>query len=302
MRTALCALFSIATALTVVSCDDDDSSNNPSPTPADTIPAITGISPATGTAGTLVSIRGRNLGVDNPALIDVRFGTESGEKRFVSDTLIVVEVPTKADTPLVVWLGTVPLRGPAFTYQPSYFILGRDMSAYYQNVYVKYEGEPVTNALVRVNNEGFVQQSEPGYFNGHLTSSVPAGDALTLRVEVGSKVFLAVGSVPQRPAITAPLASASVNVTDSLLIQWTCASDPDTFQVGVHNRTDGSNVGVYVSPSSRQVKLSLSLVNAGDAYVSVMAYEFGAFTGQPLDGRCRMNIRNDSPDRDITLH
>jgi hypothetical protein len=273
-------------------CSDDDDKGGTTSVPVDTIPAITAITPSQATAGSVVRLRGKNLDLAPPLQPTVRFGTLSASVTEYSDTSVRVIVPLSAGNPVILWLGTDSLHAPAFTYVESYRIWGQDMGPMYENVYVQYEDQQVTNAVITVNGTPLTFSS--GGYRAQLPDWLDAGSLLDMQVAVNSYTFTAQGTVPPVPVITAPAANAVRLLQDSLLVQWTLTSDVDTIQLSAQDDAGNHYVGVRLSGSARQAKVDVSSLGAGDAHVCILVYHQGVFSGQPLHGDCEMSIRSEA--------
>ncbi len=95
----------------IASCSKDDKPN-PTPAPA----TVTGISPADGIKGTVVTITGNNFGT-NPSPVQVYFNGKEAVVTSVNNTQIKARVPARAFTGKVkVRVAGTALEGPVFTY------------------------------------------------------------------------------------------------------------------------------------------------------------------------------------------
>ncbi len=115
------AFVILALFVQLSSCSSGDDEGDP------TVPAITGISPETGTVGTIVTISGKGFST-TPAENVVKFNGVEATVSTATETELVVTVPVGASTGAVtVTIGSDVLTGPTFTYteqQPTktYFI------------------------------------------------------------------------------------------------------------------------------------------------------------------------------------
>lgn len=102
------AYVCLALSLQLVSCSDDSK-------PSDT-DQITTIDPATGYAGTLVTITGKGFGATEADNM-VKFNGKVAVIQLASTTGIAATVPTDAGTgPVTVTVGSKVITGPVFTY------------------------------------------------------------------------------------------------------------------------------------------------------------------------------------------
>lgn len=104
----------LASAFILPSCKKDSTTN---PTPDDTAPVVTAISPTSGPKNTVVTITGTDFGV-NLSTLKVYFNGVQATVQTATNTQITAVVPANAGTGLVKVEKTPALttNGPAFTY------------------------------------------------------------------------------------------------------------------------------------------------------------------------------------------
>jgi len=184
---------------------------------------------------------------------------------------------------------------------PQFQILGNDMSARNQNVYITLNNAAKPGLTVTVNGTTLANTSGGQYF-GALPAALGTGAAIQLVVTDGTNTATGNSVIPALPSITsATVASHGAPVN----IVWSVATSPDSFQVGLnYHLPDGTATAVSarLGGSARQVTLSQADIPAnGTVYsISLQAMMNGVFTGAAASGS-RMNVRADVPSYPFTV-
>ncbi|NJK98620.1 MAG: hypothetical protein HC905_30170 [Bacteroidales bacterium] len=192
------------------------------------LPEITSVYPLEATAYTELTIKGTGFPNTDSSLIQVRLNDNSCELVRVLHNELHVLVPLKAGSGNIsVYFDTLKIVGPEVSYIPSYSIKGQDMGRYYQNIYVKYEENTITDAIVKVNNT-IIPLFQTRYY-GNLPESLQTDDIITLTVNTNGKSFSATGKTPAIPELISPKDGSSIKISQNLEINWNSATDPDFF-------------------------------------------------------------------------
>jgi len=180
-------------------------------------------------------------------------------------------------------------------------VLGNDMSASSQNVYISVNGAAKPGLTVTVNGT-VLDDVGAGQYSGRLTTTAPAGGAVALSVTDGSSTASATGNVPETPVVSsATIASPGAPV----VITWSSVTSPDSFAVAVnYHLPDSSAAAVYtrVAGSLRQASLAQTDIPAnGVVYsISLDALVGGTFSGAAASGSS-MNLRAIAPSYPFTI-
>ncbi len=140
----------------------------------------------------------------------------------------------------------------------------------------------------------------------YLSSSIPeqaVGNVLEILTRDGDCLTYSYDTLPESPALTAPAASTTLNVTNALPVTWTSATNPDRFVVlatwagsptwrsgDLAGTTRTFNIPANTLPANKTVKIKVYAYNDGTEKF-IGAFEPGS----------RMGIHNgDEAGRDIT--
>ncbi len=180
---------------------------------------------------------------------------------------------------------------------------GTDMGAKFQNIRVSKAGVDLLTASVTVNGEA-IGIKPTNLYQDELTSAVAVGNGLFLRVQSGECSLAAYDWVPEAPAMTAPAANASVNVSSPLAVTWTSSVNPDRFVVRVDDLGNGTNAFTSsdLPNTARNFTIPAASLPAGRTLkVRVYAYNDGTETfAGAFETGSRMAIRNgDEAGRDV---
>jgi len=225
------------------------------------MPVITSVTPDSGVAGTLVTIRGMNFG-ENIADVIVRFNGTDAQVNSASDTLLVAEVPDDATTgPVEVVVDEVSIFGPVFT------VLGEGTievlvftsgDALDDDGYELLLDNGVESRLVAVNDTIFFNNVTPGARELELTG-------------VASNCMVS-GSNPRMVDVTAgSTASTTFNVEctqttgalEAIVSTTGVDLDPDGYTLVLDGGASSQPVGINgmvtfddLAPGMRQVELT----------------------------------------------
>ena len=184
---------------------------------------------------------------------------------------------------------------------PQFMILGNDMSARLQNVYITLNNAAKPGLTVTVNGTALTNTSGGQYFGG-LPAALATGAAIQLVVTDGTNTATGNSIVPALPVITsATVASHGAPV----VVAWSSATSPDSFQVSLnYHLPDSSAVGVTMrlAGSARQVSIPQTDIPANGVVYSIglQGMMNGTFTGAAAAGS-RMNVRADVPSYPFTV-
>jgi len=180
------------------------------------------------------------------------------------------------------------LSGPVSA-QGMYLVTGSDMGPRYNHVQIWGSGVAVSDAVVTVN--GTPLPWTGSIYSADLGTTVPAGDTLTLTIEVGGETIVGKDAVPEAPPVTGPADGSSFTPLDPVQVTWASSTDPDRFLVNTYCPDDCDQQEWEVPGDQRSFEIAAGVlpVNVG-VVLRVYAYNDGSFTG-PADPASAMNIR-----------
>lgn len=174
-------------------------------------------------------------------------------------------------------------------------IVGSDMGAFYQNVWVYRKGLGVTGATVTVNGTVLSDMSEGRYY-GILPVMLAAGDALTLEVTVGTVTVTGTDVIPHRPSVTAPADGSSFSSSETIPVAWDIAVSAQRYVIWACWNS-GANCRSYAvaDGEARSHAIPASELEVGpDVTIDVLAYNDGIFSGPYLpNSLMRINAQSD---------
>ncbi len=189
--------------------------------------------------------------------------------------------------------------------QGNFLNYGSDSPGGAVNVRVTRRSEAVETASITVNGEALVHEGEGLYRKSDV---LPSSDTLNLSIAIGEVVLTGTGTIPAEVVVTEPADGATYAPTDTIVLQWTSATDPDSFIVWVTWVDDGSTLSKRfdLEPAARQlaitaselpldipVTLSLRSVNESDM---VGFYEPVSFMRLQIDSNPLVVLVASSPD------
>lgn len=199
----------------------------------------------------------------------------------------------------------VEAPGPVFRRQAVPVQVGATFYANGMNVRVLQAGTEVNGATVTVNGSRLASTGF-GFYQGELTGPHPPGTELRLRVQTDHATVDAVGTVPETPAITAPVPGSVFTLADSISVAWTTASDPAGFQVSAYNLCEEWFIcGLWsswtVEGAGRALTVAAADIGTDDPIVvEVFSIERGAFSG-PVEAGSEFAILSASTTATIAI-
>lgn len=173
-------------------------------------------------------------------------------------------------------------RGPEVYVASPYLVFGSNLGPKSQRVRVLYESEPVTDAVIAVNDVALSHTGD-GFYEGELPEALPVGAALTLDGSLGLATWRANGRVPEAPVLTAPATGTAFNQADLFDVTWTSETTPDRFAV-LATWTEGDTVQAIQFDALAEDR-SVPLISASEfppgveVTLQVLALNDGSFLG-----------------------
>ncbi len=172
--------------------------------------------------------------------------------------------------------------GPEIYIGSPYLVFGSNLGPKSQRVLVLYESEPVTDAVITVNDVALSHTGD-GSYEGELPEALPVGAPLTLDGSLGLATWRATGRVPEAAVLTAPATGTAFGQADLFDVTWTSETTPDRFAV-LATWTEGDTVQTKQFDAVAEDR-SVPLVSASEfppgveVTLEVLALNDGSFLG-----------------------
>lgn len=182
---------------------------------------------------------------------------------------------------------------------PKIEVRGQDIGEAVANVVVTQNGQPIDDAEVTANGVLLpLTAGRDGWYAG-LFGRVWQGDPITLDVTWRGLHVAGAGHLPEAPFLTSPTNGAGLAPDQDVVVTWTSASDPGSFEVVVDWPCGPSCMAgtTYAAEgSARRLAVPHAGLPSGTLQLRVFAYDDGTFTGDyaPYAPYPGMNIRAES--------
>lgn len=175
-----------------------------------------------------------------------------------------------------------------------YAILGGDMGALHQNVWVFRRAVGVMDATVTVNGTALAHMDRGRYY-GVLSSALAEGDAITVEVAVGTDTVTGTDVIPHRPSVTGPADGSSFSSSDTIPVAWDVAVSAQRYVIwACWNSMRNCRTYAVADGEARSHAIPAYELEAGPAVtIDVYAYNDGTFSG-PYLPTSQMRIRAES--------
>lgn len=160
-------------------------------------------------------------------------------------------------------------------------------------------GAPVTGAAVVLNGTAGIPSGTDGRYVVGLGTPVGEGGALELAVTAGDAVVAGSGTVPVRPALTAPNDGAIYSTSQDIQFTWTSDEDPDRWIVGTGSLTGIEEFDVP-DGGARSFTIPAGSLGPDEWGVRVLAIHDGEVTGDAEAGST-MAVQAETETRGITV-
>lgn len=160
-------------------------------------------------------------------------------------------------------------------------VRGSIIDASVANVDVRHAGEPVEDAVVRVNGQLLSWIPAPGIYHADWPTPLSPGDAVSLEVTTTWASVTGAAVLPEAPVLVAP-APGPISPASAVIVRWTSATSPDGFVVRVDGWPDpstGMGQSFTAPGSARELTVPADQLPSGSLRIFVQAVNDGQLTG-----------------------